>query len=105
LGLMKSRQEAAKTWYDNQWAEFVAGRVALDNLFAAGRALLKAELERGATKDKRVTARQDHLDRISKILTVNQARYNAGRASITDFSASRYEALDAEIELEREKRR
>jgi RNA polymerase sigma factor (sigma-70 family) len=103
--LLQDRETAALTVWKNHFDQFVAGRGALDITIKASHYVLKSGLELSRTKEQRLAAIQAQIDRIKMILDINQARFNAGRASIADLEMSRYEHLDAEIELEREKSR
>jgi outer membrane protein TolC len=103
--LLKDRESAAQTEFRAQNEQFIAGRGTLDILLATSGRLLRAELELATTRQKRVAAREAEVERIGKILEINTARYNAGRASIADLAQTRYFHLDAQIELEREKTR
>jgi hypothetical protein len=104
--LLANRQQAATVEYTSLEEQFVAGRGGeLERLFASAQRLLRADLEVSASKGRRIAVREEQVARMKKILDINTARFNAGRASIADRSGSNFYYLDALIELEREKAR
>jgi RNA polymerase sigma factor (sigma-70 family) len=103
--LMKERREAASEEFRARKAEFENGRGTLDQLLESAERLLKAELEMSTTRGARVEARKAHLEHLKEFLRVITERFKAGHTGVADFARSRYAALEAEIDLEREKAR
>jgi outer membrane protein TolC len=56
-------------------------------------------------KEERIARRQEHLKRLNTILETMTTLYNNGRAGPAELRQAEYYALNAEIELEREKMR
>jgi hypothetical protein len=103
--LLRDREAAALTEFNHRYEQFEAGRGNLDDAIASSLRILHASLELGPAKKDRIAAREAHMARIKKMLDINQARFDVGRASIADVEQTRYYYLDAEIDLEREKAR
>src|SRR5262249_27540543 len=103
--LLAERLAAAKTEYQAIEEQFIAGRVPAENVFDAAQHLLRSDFELAKSKERRVTVREQQDARMKKILDINVARHDAGRASVYNVAESRFHYFDACVELEREKMR
>jgi len=103
--LLTRRFEAAKSELEARSQEFLAGRGTLDILIQASLRTLQAELELKRKPAEQVTALEAHRDRMKEIFDVNDTKHKAGRVSIADYKQSEYYHLDAEIKVERAKRK
>jgi hypothetical protein len=107
--LLTKRQKAATERYAAQFEQFVLGRDygrgSMEIVLDSCACLLKSDLELARSKQERVAGRQEHLKRVKSILDITTARHNAGRVPLWDLKNAEYAALDAEVELEREKMR
>jgi hypothetical protein len=103
--LLTKRQKAAAERYAAQYEQFEGGRGSLEIILDSCACLVKSDLELARSKEERVAGRQEHLNRVKKILEMTAARHGAGRVGSFDLKNAEYAALDAEIELEREKMR
>jgi len=103
--LLTKRFEAAKTWFEARNQESLAGRTDLDVLIEAALRLLEAELELKRRPAEQLTALEAHRDRMKGILDVMDQKYKTGRASIAAYKQTEYYHLDAEIKVERAKRK
>ena len=101
--LLKDRKTAAEEWHRARYAEFLAGRGTLDDTLESAGALVKSQLDLARDKADRVAAREAHLERMTEVAKVTHERFRTGRVGVADYSQTRYAALEAEIELEREK--
>jgi hypothetical protein len=79
--------------------------VTLQMLNEYSRNLLKAEVELSTDKKEKLKAHERHLKQIQETAKITEAMYKVGRVGEATLVSVQYEALDAEIELEREKAR
>jgi RNA polymerase sigma factor (sigma-70 family) len=103
--LLTERLRSAKLELTEREDQFIAGRGVLDLVLGASGRVLRSDLELATSKERRLAAHEAHIERLKKYLDINQARFNAGRASVGDLEMTRYFYLDARIELERERER
>jgi hypothetical protein len=99
--LLKSREQTAKIEFDQRYEQFYAGRGETNLTLAAAQRLVRASLETGPPRYKKIAIWQEHVERTKKIFDVNVARFKAGRCTIADMAQSRYYYEEALIELER----
>jgi RNA polymerase sigma factor (sigma-70 family) len=103
IRLMKDRVEAAKVEVDIRTQQYKQGRGTLDFLFGASKRLLKKKWEEKDKNADQLAALQAHLDRMKKILDINQQRFEDGKESMENVVEAKYYRLEAEIWLERAK--
>ncbi|HVS36986.1 MAG TPA: transglutaminase domain-containing protein, partial [Gemmataceae bacterium] len=103
--LQQAKLEAAQKLVQLRTAEYQAGKIALDPLFAAEKELATTELDMQDKKEDRVALCQKIVDRAQEIKQIAEKRLDAGLGSPADVLQAEYELLDAQIHLEREKRK
>jgi hypothetical protein len=101
--LLRTRLEVAQALYDLRMLQFKAGRVASDQLVAAGKQLFKSQLDLAEKKEERVSACEKNLERWTTIKQMADAQFNAGKLDPADHKQVEYERVEAEIILEQEK--
>lgn len=111
--LLQERLKAAEQEWEVRWDLYRRGAnepgtgnpVTLHLLMDVAKRLLKAELELSANKSERLKAREKYLKLAKDFADIADMQFKAGRVSAAAVASARYEQLDAEIELEREKSR
>lgn len=102
--LYRQRHAAALKEVQMRWEEFHAGKGTLVFLLQASRNLLDAERELCVKRSELVGAFEAHWKRLDAIRKIYQKRYDDGYVSIQDLSLTKYQALDAQIQMERVKK-
>jgi hypothetical protein len=102
--LLKERYNAALSEVQARYEQYLAGKYTLDALYDAGGRLLKSELELCTKPAERVAVRQKYLEMTKDAEKVAAARFDAGRIDLAEMEFTRYQRLDAEIQLLKEKK-
>ena len=103
--LLQARLEAAQKIYDVRLKEYQAGKATGDLLIQAQKQLLMAELDMRDKKADRVAICEKNRDRGAFAKKLADARREAGHGGLADALQAEYELRDAEVLLEREKRK
>jgi hypothetical protein len=99
--LLAERQAAARTELRTRHEQFLAGRGTLDILVGASERLLEAERDLYPTRKDQVAAWKRHVRLLEDVEKTVKDIYDAGRASLADYSQAKFARLNAEIGLER----
>lgn len=103
--LLQERLEAAQTETEARQQEYLAGRSTADIMCHASERLLRATLEMAKNKADRVTAYENHAERMKDVYKFSKAQFDAGRKPVAELSQVLFFYRDAEIQLHREKAR
>ena len=106
--LLKARYNAAlgelKGLYKERLLPGVDRLDNLDDLYGPWQRLVQAGLELCDTPVEKVAVLTPYVEMTKETEKTEQARYEAGRVTITSLHRARYQRLDAEIQLLRAKR-
>jgi hypothetical protein len=102
--LLKERYNAALRELQSRFLIFEAGKGTLETLSDAAKRVLDSELELCVKPAERIGVREKYLELARVAEKVQQARRDAGNASIADLEQARYFRIDAELKLLREKK-
>jgi hypothetical protein len=99
--LLKERYNVALDAARARYQEYLAGRQGHtdDQLFAACRVVLRAELELADKPAEQVAVREKFLTLAQEIEQIAEKMFEAGRIPISDRDTARVHRLTAEIEL------
>jgi RNA polymerase sigma factor (sigma-70 family) len=97
-------ETASKAWSERR-KEFLAGRGTLFLHCQASQRLLDADLEKARTKDQRIAAWAAQIKRMQEVFDLCKQRYEAGRVTYADYLEARYALVEAQLGLERAKKR
>lgn len=110
--LKQQREEAEKElkiryelYRDGANEPGMSSPITLTQLISISKRLLKPELELCEKKADRLAAYEKHVELTKEIVKITEAQYKVDRLSAAALAQARYEQLDAEIALEREKAR
>jgi hypothetical protein len=101
--LQKERFNAALATTKARYQEYLAGRGTTDMLLDSVQRLTTADLELTDKPAERIAILEKRLALYREADKIMEARYQAGRISLADREEMRYQRLDAEIQLLREK--
>jgi hypothetical protein len=97
--LQKERYNAAVKGAAARYQEYLAGRGTTEQLYAACRTVLRAELELADKPAEKVAVREKFLTLAKEVDMVEELRFQAGRSPVSEREAARVNRLTAEIEL------
>jgi RNA polymerase sigma factor (sigma-70 family) len=111
--LLKERLTAAEQEWKVRWELYRTAAtepgttipVSFHLLMDAAKRLLKAEVELSNNKAERLKAHEKYLKLVKEFTDTTEQLHKEGRVSAAAVASARYQQLDAEIELEREKAR
>jgi RNA polymerase sigma factor (sigma-70 family) len=99
--LMQKRLEAAKDQVRSRMEELIAGKTTVDVLLDASVRLAKAQQEMTDKKADQFKILESQLQRMKIVAHVLHARFDAGKANVSEVAQADYYRYDAEILLER----
>ncbi|MFL5327423.1 MAG: RNA polymerase sigma factor [Gemmataceae bacterium] len=97
--LEKSKFQCAQREFKLRMAEYRVGRGTLDILLASSRRLRDAALDLASNQAQRVQARQRFYSVARMMFDLNQARFDMGGLTEQDLEETRFEMLDATLQL------
>jgi len=103
--LLHERLEAATLISTMTAIAYERGIISFDELSRAKFATANAQLELSTSKAERIKIYEDMIANSKKMEEMQQAREKAGQATRLDVFRAKYERLDLEIKLEKEKDR
>jgi hypothetical protein len=77
---------AARQRADAQRAYYEEGRITIDRFIQALQLWNAAEMEHASTREQRIIAAQDHMDRLEELLNREQAELKLGRGTVADVA-------------------
>ncbi len=97
--ISKVHLDAAKSAFEAEWKDFLAGRGNHEKLFVYSTAWLRAASALAETKAERIAAFEAHLARMKQLQKPIAKSYQAGRVPIRDLLATNFFLADAELQL------
>jgi hypothetical protein len=97
--LARARLDAARTWLQTRFQQYLAGRATLDMVEKAAAAMRDAELALATGPADRQAARERYWVVAHAMDVIVMAQYQAGRASLADWAVSHGARLEAEARL------
>jgi RNA polymerase sigma factor (sigma-70 family) len=97
--LARELLETARKRYEAQKAYYDEGRITIDRLIDASKALELAELRLATTEADGAAARRRHIDHVNELEQREKAEFAAGRATLADVLEARQRYLEAELDL------
>jgi multidrug resistance efflux pump len=105
LALKKALVDEARKVYEQTVIRFRNGQGARpDDLYPWSRRWLEAQLELAGSKEARVAALRDHLDRMKDLEKITKGLADTGQGRTADASAGRFYRIQAELWLARGQR-
>jgi RNA polymerase sigma factor (sigma-70 family) len=101
MELMQLRLESAKLLWRGRAEEFLAGKVVVYDLLRASQYVTKSQQEMTDSAADHLRILEGQFDRIKKVQEILEARFKAGKNSISEVTDAAYARFDAEIALER----
>jgi hypothetical protein len=98
--LGKARHEAAVKQYDETWAYFKQARIDSYQVYVWSRLVLDCRRDMAQKPAERITALEEHLDRMNKLETLITRVRRLGFGRSYDVGAAAYYRLEAEYWLE-----
>jgi RNA polymerase sigma factor (sigma-70 family) len=93
------RLNAARQRVDAQRAYYEEGRITIDRFIQAVQLLNLAEMEQASTREQRIIAAQDHMDRLEEVLNREQSELKVGRGTVADVAEAALAREIAAVEL------
>jgi hypothetical protein len=97
--LARELVETARKRYEAQKAYYDEGRITIDRLIDASKALELAELRLATTDADGAAVRRRHIDHLNELEKREKAEFAAGRATVADVLEARQRYLEAELDL------
>jgi hypothetical protein len=85
-GQAERRLNAARQRVDSQRAYYEEGRITIDRFIQACQLLFEVELEQATTREQRIIAAQNHMERLREVLNKEQAELVLGKGTVADVA-------------------
>jgi hypothetical protein len=96
---LERRLEAARMRVNAQRAYYDEGRITIDRFIQAFQLLNAAELEQASTREQRIIAAQNHVDRLQELLDREQVELKIGRGTVADVAEAALACETAAVDL------
>jgi RNA polymerase sigma factor (sigma-70 family) len=80
------RLMAARKRVDAQRAYYEEGRITIDRFIQAVQLLNEAEMDQASTREQRIIAAEDHMERLGELLNREQAELKIGKGTVADVA-------------------